>query len=577
MKEMREDMKKEKRNRKRVPGCPKETAGTNRRAMRRWALALAVCFLAGALPGAEGKRGGSGMDHAYAAGHEDGEGKTEGEEADGREAAAEKTVSEEEAGDYAFLLHPQGGPENYVLLYAALEDEVVVQGGNLWKMAEEKLGDGGRWQEIAQINGLSDPDLILPGEKLAMPDLRYYMQKPAIQRGKGYYLTDEGAFRFQTPECWPLGTCSLDSHLSTFIGEDSSIRVLWGIEDNRMGEDAWAEEWDSVCRNAEETARIVFDESLRDIFFEKYGLEGGGEVYYIGCTFADEEGKPWTVGAAYRFGEKNLMEFIGIGPSEHRLDIGRLTLYTAATYEEYGEERHMGYGEDGAVYKGMAVWQYPLLHNPFVIAYECTNRKTWHQKRELEEEEEDYVVEWKEPVLPAIIRKALGIEGDIMYSDLLEIESLEAIESVGYDYCSINEERFETDWKDIPNGDALLADIAQCRALCELRLQIGDISDFSPVGELKLLEELEIQAGQTVKDVRFLDELEYLRQCVLETAPQQIFVDSLSDRLWERTCEEEGLTTFRKWYDGEPGRAFDEVNVRRTSSTRSKGCFAKKF
>lgn len=162
-------------------------------------------------------------------------------------------------------------------------------------------------------------------------------------------------------------------------------------------------------------------------------------------------------------------------------------------------------------------------------------------------------------MLPAVIKKALGIEGDIRYSDVLKIESLEAIESVGYDYCSINEERFETDWKDIPDGDALLEDIAKCEGLYSLRIQIGDISDFAPLGKLKMLEELEIQAGRTVTDTGFLEELEYLRKCVLEKAPQQRFVDSLSDKLWEKTCEEEGLTTFKKMYDGEPGLAFDEV------------------
>lgn len=537
--EAREDMKRRKMGRKGISDSGKELTGLNRRIVKGCTLALAFCVLPWEMyPLAEGRTGSMGV--AY---------------------AAEKEGSgEEAAGDYAFLRNPLGSQEDYILLRTPLEDVVVEQGESLWKIAEENLGDGGRWQEIAQINDLSDPDLILPEEKLVMPDLEYYMQKPAIQKGKGYYLSDEGAFRFQTPERWPLMTCSLDSHLSTFMGEDSSVRVLWGIEDNGMGEDAWAEEWDSVCRDAEETARIVFDENFRDISFEKYELEGGSEVYNICCTFTDEGGAQWTVGAAYRFGKKNLMEFIGIGPSGHRLDAGRLALYTAATYEEYEEERHMGFGEDGAVYKGMAVWKYPALHNPFVIAYECTNRKTWHQKRELEETKEDYAVEWKEPVLPAVIRKALGIEGDIMYSDLLRIESLEAIESVGYDYCSINEERFETDWKDLPNGDALLEDIAQCENLYALRLQIGDISDFSPIGGLKMLEELEIQAGRTVKDVSFLHELEYLRKCVLETAPQQIFVDSLSEKLWERTCEEEGLTTFRKWYDGEPGRAFDEVD-----------------
>ena len=51
-----------------------------------------------------------------------------------------------------------------------------------------------------------------------------------------------------------------------FMEEDSSARVLWGIEDNEMGEDAWAKNWDSVCRSMEQTARTVFKDNLKDIF-----------------------------------------------------------------------------------------------------------------------------------------------------------------------------------------------------------------------------------------------------------------------------------------------------------------------
>ena len=49
--------------------------------------------------------------------------------------------------------------------------------------------------------------------------------------------------------------------------------------------------------------------------------------------------------------------------------------------------------------------------------------------------------------------------------------------------------------------------------------------------------------------------------CVLEKGAEQKFVDSLDDKVWERTCREEGLTTFRKEYDGEPGLAFDKVEI----------------
>lgn len=101
-----------------------------------------------------------------------------------------------------------------------------------------------------------------------------------------------------------------------------------------------------------------------------------------------------------------------------------------------------------------------------------------------------------------------------------------------------------------------------CENLYSLRVQIGDVSDFSPLGELERLEELKIQAGRTVKNLIFLDKLNNLRICILEKASQQTYVDSLSDKLWEQTCEEEGLSSFRKEYDGEPGLAFEYFDFR---------------
>ncbi|WP_208353830.1 peptidoglycan-binding protein LysM [Pseudaestuariivita rosea] len=63
---------------------------------------------------------------------------------------------------------------------AAVEDEVegaapvfheVKKGDTLWKIAEDTLGDGSRYQEIFEANRpmLSDPDKIYPGQMLRIP------------------------------------------------------------------------------------------------------------------------------------------------------------------------------------------------------------------------------------------------------------------------------------------------------------------------------------------------------------------------------------------------------------------------
>lgn len=470
-----------------------------------------------------------------------------GPEAVQAEDAFADLPEEEEPGDYAMLTHPKGNPGNYLKLTAAVGEHMVEKGESLWKIAQKIYGDGSRWQDISALNGLSDPGRIFPGQYLSLPDREYSLQKPQIQRGEGYYLEDAGAFRFQIPERWALGTCSLDARLSTFAGTDQRARVLWSLEDNQMGEDAWAEDWGEVCADLRQTAETVFAEDLAELSFEKYRVESGNEVYAFRCVFTDKNGERQIVSAAYRFGQKNLMEFIGLAPEDFSPDMGRLTLYTAATFEEYEEERHMGFGNGvkSGEYRGMEVWNYPSLHNPFVLAWEFANGTAWHLKRE-PAAVEDFVIDWKEPVLPAVLKEALQIKGDICYSDLLQIETLEAVESAGYDFCSVNGVRYETDWKAIGSGDALVEDLSSFGGLYALRIQIGDITDVSLLEKLTVLEELEILTGAQAPKIEIPARLRSLKKCTVEKAPLQDYVDALDESIWERTCREQKITTFQR-------------------------------
>lgn len=45
----------------------------------------------------------------------------------------------------------------------------VVQGDNLWTIAERAYGDGYKWVEIARANKLDNPDIIHAGNKLTLP------------------------------------------------------------------------------------------------------------------------------------------------------------------------------------------------------------------------------------------------------------------------------------------------------------------------------------------------------------------------------------------------------------------------
>lgn len=46
----------------------------------------------------------------------------------------------------------------------------VQSGDTLWAISQDLLGDGNRWREIADVNGIRDPRTIRPGQTLTVPD-----------------------------------------------------------------------------------------------------------------------------------------------------------------------------------------------------------------------------------------------------------------------------------------------------------------------------------------------------------------------------------------------------------------------
>ena len=53
---------------------------------------------------------------------------------------------------------------------AAAATYTVMAGDSLWKIAQEMLGDGNRYMEIAKLNNIKNPSVIFPGTELEMPE-----------------------------------------------------------------------------------------------------------------------------------------------------------------------------------------------------------------------------------------------------------------------------------------------------------------------------------------------------------------------------------------------------------------------
>ncbi|MGB8209830.1 MAG: LysM peptidoglycan-binding domain-containing protein [Mycobacterium sp.] len=71
--------------------------------------------------------------------------------------AAEETHAEEAAA------HPEPEPEPAARTYT------VESGDTLWAISERFYGDGSKYQIIADASGISNPDLIQPGQVLTIP------------------------------------------------------------------------------------------------------------------------------------------------------------------------------------------------------------------------------------------------------------------------------------------------------------------------------------------------------------------------------------------------------------------------
>jgi LysM repeat protein len=74
--------------------------------------------------------------------------------------AAEQTAADEPVAEEAVS---EAAPEPAARTYT------VVSGDTLWAIAERFYGDGSKYQVIADASGISNPDLIQPGQELTIP------------------------------------------------------------------------------------------------------------------------------------------------------------------------------------------------------------------------------------------------------------------------------------------------------------------------------------------------------------------------------------------------------------------------
>ena len=78
---------------------------------------------------------------------------------DGSESRRQKATRRRRRESQAPAPEPPPAPRTYT----------VESGDTLWAIAERFYGDGNQYQRIADASGISNPDLIQPGQVLTIP------------------------------------------------------------------------------------------------------------------------------------------------------------------------------------------------------------------------------------------------------------------------------------------------------------------------------------------------------------------------------------------------------------------------
>jgi hypothetical protein len=83
--------------------------------------------------------------------------------------AAWSTHTESDAPPPPLVEPEEAAPEGIQEETGGARTYTVVSGDTLWAIAEQFLGDGNKYQEIATASGIANPDHIEPGQILTIP------------------------------------------------------------------------------------------------------------------------------------------------------------------------------------------------------------------------------------------------------------------------------------------------------------------------------------------------------------------------------------------------------------------------
>lgn len=382
---------------------------------------------------------------------------------------------EADAGDYIPLLAEGGTCQ-------------VKQGDTLWDIAEKQYGDGSLYPQLVEMNRetLTDPNLILPGQRLILPEILYLPKSHTPD-------TDscEGAFQIEYADVKSFrDPISANIKLGNTI---SGIRIYTGWQTNPMGYNALTQDWEAFVSEVERDSREICGDRVNNLTFEKYRMADGCDL--CGYSFTFEMGKELReVAVFYRFGRQNMAEIIGTREREivnrEGVVLKNAVRYVAASFEDLGGEivERADRSEEKKIEAGD--WKYPSLQNPFAILMDN------YGIHPLEEEEKAFM---ERPVMERDLAMIKTFSCDVFYHTTPAYEKKVWLTFGGDDevITLAGEQSFS------------FADIAHFSSVESMRLT--GMTDYSFLSKLPGLESLTISSGRPTEDLGFLADCKGLR------------------------------------------------------------------
>ncbi len=257
-------------------------------------------------------------------------------------------------------------PEDYIKLTGDKMPEYEVQeGDSLWRISERFYGTGYKWPTIVRVEDApGDPNDLLAGETVFMPDIFYIRKDPSSRGG----LRSEGSFQIEQP--YGFAHYFLDGDVSYVSWEEEnqihSLPVTNPVEENPFHE---PKDWEAFQAEVIRCGEELCPGRVSNLTFEKSHMEDGCDLY--GYFFEYDTGKEILEYVDFfKFGKANMAEVIGVREQEPNTVLVNTVRYMAASFTDYGGKPGMGWGDGAAPNVGADQWKYPYLHNLFEAARE---------------------------------------------------------------------------------------------------------------------------------------------------------------------------------------------------------------